>query len=102
MVVLGVFAGLGLTAGESSRQLVGTVVQVVDGDTIHVRIGSRTEKVRYVGVNTPEVNHPIRGAEPGGAEATGVNRQLVEGRTVRLELGVPARSSGRDRRGSLG
>ena len=36
----------------------------------------RVEKVRYIGVNAPEVHHPKRGEEPGGREAWDVNRQL--------------------------
>jgi micrococcal nuclease len=73
------------------------VVRVVDGDTIHVRINGRVEKVRYIGVNTPEVHHPSRGEEPGGQEATAVNTSLVGGRPVRLELDVQVR----DRYGRL-
>jgi micrococcal nuclease len=66
--------------------LEGAVVRVVDGDTIYVRLGERLEKVRYIGVNTPEVHHPTRGEEPGGRTAAAVNGQLVSGRRVRLEL----------------
>jgi micrococcal nuclease len=77
--------------------LEGTVVRVVDGDTVHVRLGDRVEKVRYIGVNTPEVHHPRKGEEPGGREAAAVNRALVEGRRVRLELDVQPR----DRYGRL-
>ena len=43
----------------------GPVVRVVDGDTIHVRIDAGVAKVRYIGVNTPEVHHPTKGEEPG-------------------------------------
>ncbi len=68
--------------------LEGTVVRVVDGDTIHVRMGTRLEKVRYIGVNTPELHHPTKGEEPGGREAATVNRQLAAGKRVRLELDV--------------
>jgi micrococcal nuclease len=77
--------------------LEGTVVRIVDGDTIHVRLGERVEKVRYIGVNTPEVHHPSKGEEPGGRAATLVNRQLVSGRHVRLELDTQSR----DRHGRL-
>jgi micrococcal nuclease len=77
--------------------LEGPVVRVVDGDTIHVRLGDHVEKVRYIGVNTPEVHHPTRGEEPGGRVAAGVNRELVAGRRVRLELDTQAR----DRYGRL-
>src|SRR5947207_14235634 len=84
-------------AGAQPATLKGTVVRVVDGDTIHVRIGARVEKVRYIGVNTPEVHHPRKGEEPGGREAAEVNRRLVEGKRVRLELDVQER----DRYGRL-
>ena len=77
--------------------LEGLVVRVVDGDTIHVRVADRVEKVRYIGVNTPELHHPQKGEEPGGREALEVNRTLVTGRRVRLETDVQAR----DRYGRL-
>lgn len=80
-----------------TRELAGQVVSVIDGDTIRVRIGDRIETIRYIGVNTPETRHPTRGKEPGGRQATEINRQLVEGRAVRLELDVQER----DRYGRL-
>jgi len=81
-----------LTApAESAVPLEGTVVRIVDGDTIHVKVGERVEKVRYIGMNTPEVHHPTRGEEPGGREATEANRRLVAGKRVRLETDVQAR-----------
>lgn len=82
---------LALAAPALATTLEGTVVRVVDGDTIAVRVGDRIESVRYIGVNTPEVHHPRRGEEPGGREASAVNRQLVAGKQVRLELDVQAR-----------
>lgn len=36
--------------------------------------------MRYIGVNTSEIKHPC------GPKAVGVNRKLIEGKTVRLEL----------------
>jgi micrococcal nuclease len=88
-MLLAVLVGAAL-AGERAA-LQGTVVRVLDGDTIHVEVNGRTEKVRYIGVNTPETNHPVRGEEPGGREATEANRQLVAGKQVRLELDVQER-----------
>ena len=84
-------------AAEPGAVLEGTVIRVVDGDTIHVKIGDRVERVRYIGVNTPELHHPRRGEEPGGREASRVNQQLVAGRRVRLEMDVQPR----DRYGRL-
>lgn len=86
-----------LTAAIASAQpstaadLTGTVVTVVDGDSIHVRVEGRIEKIRYIGINAPEVRHPTKGEEPGGREASAVNRRLVEGQRVRLELDVQRR-----------
>ena len=88
---------LALALPARATTLEGTVVRVVDGDTIKVRVGDRVESVRYIGVNTPEVHHPTRGEEPGGREASAVNRQLVAGKQVRLELDVRAR----DRHGRI-
>ena len=69
----------------------------MDGDTIHVRVGDRIEKVRYIGMNTPELHHPTKGEEPGGREATEANRRLLAGKRVRLETDVRTR----DRYGRL-
>lgn len=76
---------------QDGKQLTGRVVRTVDGDTIHVRLASGIEKVRYIGIDTPEVHHPKRGEEPGGRAATEVNRRLVGNRSVRLEPDVQAR-----------
>jgi micrococcal nuclease len=79
------------------RRPEGSVIRVVDGDTIHVQLGDRVEKVRYIGVDTPELRHPSRGEEPGGRAAAEMNRRLVGGRRVRLERDVQSR----DRHGRL-
>ena len=65
------------------------VVRVVDGDTIQVCcvFGDRVT-VRYVGVDTPEIHHPMKGVERVGKEASEANRKLVDGKTVRLEFDV--------------
>ena len=70
------------------------MVWVVDGDTIHVRVGPRLEKVRYIGVNAPEIPHPeARGWRKGGGRAHGVNRRLVAGKDARLELDLGRRDN---------
>src|SRR6202047_2871398 len=70
--------------GGERGELGGTVGRIVDGDTIYVRLTTGVEKVRYIGVDTPEVHHPTRGEEPGGREATEVNRRLLGHDPVRL------------------
>jgi micrococcal nuclease len=59
-----------------------TVTRVIDGDTIEIGTGQR---VRYIGIDTPEV-YPETQAY--GIEAWEANRRLVEGKKVRLERDV--------------
>jgi len=83
---------------EPQPRLMVQVVRIVDGDTIQVCcIAGRREKVRYIGVNTPETKHPTKGVEYFGKEASEANRKLVEGKTVSLEFDVEQR----DRYGRL-
>jgi micrococcal nuclease len=68
------------------------VIRVIFGDTIEVDLARhRREKVRYIGINTPETTHPRKGFEPFGSEARDANRRLVEGQTVQLEFDVQER-----------
>ena len=75
------------------------VVHVSDGDTVVVSIDGREERVRYVGLDTPEIAHPEDGipAECWGDEARAANAELVDGKTVALERDA----SDRDRFGRL-
>lgn len=54
---------------------------IIDGDTIVLKNGT---KVRYRGINAPEIPHRDTPGESLGWEATRRNRQLVQGRLVRL------------------
>jgi micrococcal nuclease len=69
----------------------GRVVKVVDGDTIHVLVGGRREKVRYIGVDTPETHHPTKPVQCFGREASAFNARLVAGERVRLVRDVEER-----------
>jgi micrococcal nuclease len=73
------------------------VLRVVDGDTIIVRLNGREERLRYIGINTPESVTPDQPVECFGREASEANKKLVAGKTVRLERDV----SDRDRFGRL-
>jgi micrococcal nuclease len=53
---------------------------VVDGNTIDVKHDGCQNRVRDIGMNTPELNNA------GGPEASPANRQLVERHTVHIEL----------------
>ncbi|MBP9719501.1 MAG: thermonuclease family protein [Candidatus Levybacteria bacterium] len=75
-----------LSASDSSH-LTGTVkvIKIVDGDTIKIEGG---QKVRYIGIETPETKHPTKGVQCFGKEASAKNKELVEGKEVTLEKDV--------------
>ena len=56
---------------------------VDDGDTVVLSDGTR---VRYIGINAPEIAHETRPPERCGPEARAFNRNLVYQKPVRLEL----------------
>ena len=60
-----------------------TVKWVNDGDTIVLTDGKR---VRYIGINTPEIDHEEQRAQPFGYTARTFNQQMVLNRKVRLEF----------------
>ena len=74
----------GPVAPSGARGEVGRVVKVVDGDTIHVQVGSAREKVRYIGIDTPETKHPRKPVQCFGQRASQFNERLVAGERVRL------------------
>ena len=67
------------------------VVRVVDGDTINVEINGKTESVRYIGIDTPETVDPRKPVQCFGIEASKKNKELVEGKMVRLEKDITDR-----------
>ena len=80
-------------AGASQPTDVGTVTAVVDGDTIDVRINGADERVRLLGIDTPEV-HRRDGGPPDcfGPEASTFTATLLPaGTEVRLVRDVVGR-----------
>ncbi len=61
------------------------VTKVTDGDTIQVSIDGTVEKIRLIGINTPETVDPRKTVQCFGKEASERMKELVEGKTVRLE-----------------
>ena len=59
-----------------------TVTWVSDGDTVHVQIGGREYRVRYLGINAPDRD------EAGYQAASDANTALVAGKTVLLAKDV--------------
>ncbi|WP_299444978.1 thermonuclease family protein [uncultured Phycicoccus sp.] len=57
------------------------VAGIVDGDTIKVRIGGTTQRVRVIGIDTPE----LRNDECYAQQAASKMQSLVQGKQVALE-----------------
>ena len=60
------------------------VQRVVDGDTFIATVRSRRERVRVIGVDTPESVDPNRPDEPFGEEASTFAKHYLDGETVQL------------------
>jgi len=57
------------------------VTRVIDGDTIEIETG---EKVRYIGMDTPETVDPRKPVQCFGEEASAKNKELVLNKKVKL------------------
>jgi micrococcal nuclease len=81
MLSKGIFAVL-LVALLSAAHPVFHVARVIDGDTLLLSNG---ERVRLIGVDTPELHHPLKPVQYFAREASEFTRSMVEGKRVRLE-----------------
>jgi len=74
------------------REQEALVTDVIDGDTIVAMTSQgKSETIRYLLIDTPELHHPSRGEEELGREAQTFNASLVANRKVRLELDAQER-----------
>lgn len=77
-----------------------TVVRVVDGDTVDVQLAGRTERLRLIGMDTPETVDPRQPVQCFGREASARAKALLpEGTQVRI-AGDPTQDT-RDQYGRL-
>ena len=61
------------------------VIRVVDGDTVIIKINGKNETVRLIGINTPETVDPRRPVECFGIEASNKAKEILSGKSVKLE-----------------
>jgi endonuclease YncB( thermonuclease family) len=61
------------------------VTQSNDGDTITVDMAGREEKIRFIGVDTPETEDPRKPVQCFGRAASEFTRSLIGDNPVRLE-----------------
>src|SRR5438094_8850230 len=72
----------------TARPTAGAVVvtHVIDGDTVDIAGGGRHQRVRLLGVDTPETVDPRRPVGCFGPQAAAFTRARLQGRRVRLEF----------------
>ncbi len=91
-VVAGCSTGDGLGAPGDALEANAKVNRVVDGDTLVVEIDGTEERLRLIGINTPESVDPRRPVMCFGKEASAHLAELVPpGTAVRIERDVEAR-----------
>jgi len=71
---------------------VASVIKVIDGDTVILRLQGAIETVRLIGVDTPETVHPTKPVECFGPEASAFTHSVLKPKTqVRVQRDVEAR-----------
>jgi endonuclease YncB( thermonuclease family) len=70
-----------MCAWASAETITGTVVRISDGDSLHIKHGDETVKIRLYGVDCPESDQPY------GLAAKRFTARHVERKTVTVELG---------------
>ncbi len=68
------------------------IIKVVDGDTIQIKYNGKKERVRLIGIDTPESVHPDEEKNTEyGKMASEYTKSLLEGKKVSLEFDVEKR-----------
>ena len=65
-----------------AQSVTGTITRVVDGDTVDVRVDGKVERIRIIGLDTPETVDPRKAVQCFGREASAHAKEL-------LPLGTP-------------
>lgn len=71
--------------GEQPIRQDAEVVRVIDGDTIEVQLNNQKEKVRIIGINTPETVDPRKTVQCFGKEASEFAINTLTGQKITLE-----------------
>lgn len=67
------------------------LVKTIDGDTIRIMYEGKERKLRYLLIDTPELNHKQQGTQPFAEEATNRNDELLKSGKVEIEFDIGER-----------
>ncbi len=73
------------------------VIRVIDGDTLCLLMDGTAERVRLIGIDSPETVHPASPPEPFGAQSSQMAKELLSGRSVMLRYKEAERRDRYDR-----
>lgn len=62
-----------------------SIVRVIDGDTVDVDINGQTERIRLIGLDTPETVDPRKPVQCFGKEASDKAKSILTGQKVKIE-----------------
>ena len=80
------------TTDTSALEPNATLLEVVDGDTIDVKVDGIEERIRLIGIDTPETKKPNTPVQCFGPEATAFTKSLLPaGTSLHVERDVEAR-----------
>lgn len=83
-----VLSGCGSHQPVNSNRESAKVERVVDGDTLEVLIKGKKEKIRLIGVDTPETKKPHTPVMYYGKEASDYTKKRLEKQSVELEWDI--------------
>ena len=67
------------------------LVKTIDGDTIKVIYNGKEQNLRYLLIDTPELNHKQQGKQPFAEEATKRNDELLNSGKLEIEFDIGER-----------
>jgi micrococcal nuclease len=85
LIIAGSYVDVSFDFDNPPAESTAEVIRIIDGDTIEVQKNGKTERVRLIGVDTPETSHPQKGLECYGPESTEFTKKFVANKTVRLK-----------------
>jgi micrococcal nuclease len=71
------------------------VTDFADGDTVTIDMNGKKEKLRFIGVDTPETHDPRKAVQCFGKAASDFTKQLIGSNSIRLE--ADPQNTNRDR-----
>lgn len=74
-----------------------TVTRYTDGDTITVDMGGKTEKVRFIGIDTPETHKPNTPVQCYGPAAAAHTKNVIAAAGGKVRLAADPLGTNRDR-----